>query len=167
VSNNALQPWFIHDTAWPLIPYCLHCVCVYVCVCVYIYIYIGLTRNILCVEWTYSHTCFWNNIPRVSRFLVNHPKVQGLADSKLTVLSGIHPWVHKEISWSPSLYQQSRIGVVWFCQLETNPVTWNLSSYHHVQVPGRAGMLFNETERAVCRKNWCWDGAVRAAYIGS
>ncbi len=31
---------------------------------------------------------FGTNIPRVSRFWVNQPKVQGLADGKLTVLSG-------------------------------------------------------------------------------
>ncbi len=34
---------------------------------------------------------FGTNIPQVSRFWVNQPKVQGLADSKLTVLSVIHP----------------------------------------------------------------------------
>ncbi len=29
------------------------------------------------------------------------------------------------------IYQQSRIGVVWFCKLKTNPVTVNLFIYHH------------------------------------
>ncbi len=31
------------------------------------------------------------HIPRVSKVWVNQPKVQGLAEGKLTVLSGIHP----------------------------------------------------------------------------
>ncbi len=43
----------------------------------------------------------------------------------------IKAWVDKESWWSASWYQQSRIGVVWFCQLETNPVTLNLFIYHH------------------------------------
>ncbi len=46
-------------------------------------------------------------------------------------------WVDRESWWSASWYQQSRIGVVWFCQLKTNPVTLNLFIYHHGTGPRR------------------------------
>ncbi len=37
--------------------------------------------------------------------------------------SGSKPELTKTLDWSASWYQLSQIGVVWFCQLETNPVT--------------------------------------------
>ncbi len=40
-------------------------------------------------------------------------------------------WVDRESWWSASWYQQSQIGVVWFCQLKTYPITLNLLIYHH------------------------------------
>ncbi len=40
-------------------------------------------------------------------------------------------WVDRESWWSASWYQQSQIGVVWFCQLKTYPITLNLFIYHH------------------------------------
>ncbi len=40
-------------------------------------------------------------------------------------------WVDRESWWSASWYQQSQIGVVWFCQLKTNPITLSLLIYHH------------------------------------
>ncbi len=44
-------------------------------------------------------------------------------------------WVDTESWWSASWYQQSRIGVVWFCQLKTNSVTLNLLANIMVQAP--------------------------------
>ncbi len=38
-------------------------------------------------------------------------------------------WVDRESWWSASWYQQSQIGVVWFCQFKTNPITLNLFIY--------------------------------------
>ncbi len=52
----------------------------------------------------------------------------------------IKAWVVKENWWSASWYQQSQIGVVWFCQLKTNPVTLHLFFYHHGTGP--------------CLRNW-------------
>ncbi len=40
-------------------------------------------------------------------------------------------WVDRESWWSASWYQQSRIELVWFCQLRTNPVTQSLFSHYH------------------------------------
>ncbi len=40
-------------------------------------------------------------------------------------------WVDRESWWSASWYQQSQIGVVWFCQLKTYPIILNLFIYHH------------------------------------
>ncbi len=39
-------------------------------------------------------------------------------------------WVDRESWWSASWYRQSRIGVVWFCQLKTY-ITLNLLIYRH------------------------------------
>ncbi len=54
----------------------------------------------------------------------------------------IKAWVDKESWWSVSWYQQSQIGVVWFCQLETNPVTLNLFIYHHGTGPSSESTPF-------------------------
>ncbi len=45
-------------------------------------------------------------------------------------------WVDRESWWSASWYQESQIGVVWFCQLKTYPITLNLFIYHHGTGPG-------------------------------
>ncbi len=45
-------------------------------------------------------------------------------------------WVDRESWWSASWYQQSQIGVVWFCQLKTYPITLSLFIYHHGTGPG-------------------------------
>ncbi len=40
-------------------------------------------------------------------------------------------WVDRKSWWSNSWYRQSQIGLVWFCQLKTNPVILSLLSHHH------------------------------------
>ncbi len=44
-------------------------------------------------------------------------------------------WVDRESWWLASWYQQSRIGLVWFCQLKTNPVTLSCSGNIMVHAP--------------------------------
>ncbi len=54
-------------------------------------------------------------------------------------------WVDRESWWSASWYQQSQIGVVWFCQLKTNPLTLNLFIYHHGTGPWSLAPTFINT----------------------
>ncbi len=61
----------------------------------------------------------------------------------------IKAWVDKESWWSASWYQQSRIGVVWFCQLKTNPVTLNLFIYHHGTGPWRVFLIWPTVVKGV------------------
>ncbi len=49
-------------------------------------------------------------------------------------------WVDRDSWWSASWYQQSQIGLVWFCQLKTNPVTLSLFSHHHGTGPRFTGL---------------------------
>lgn len=48
----------------------------------------------------------------------------------LSTNSGSKPEL-TESWWSASWYQQSRTGVIWFCQCKTNPVTLSLLHCHH------------------------------------
>jgi len=51
--------------------------------------------------------------------------------AKLLNSGRIKAWVDRESWWSASLYQRSLVGLVWFCQLETNHATLSLFNYHH------------------------------------
>ncbi len=57
-------------------------------------------------------------------------------------------WVDRESWWSASWYQQSQIGVVWFCQLKTYPITLNLFIYHHGTGP--RGHIYKNKQK----KHW-------------
>lgn len=53
--------------------------------------------------------------------------------------------------WSPSWYKQSLTGLVWFCQLKTNPITISLFDSHRGYGPGVWKLIqicFNLTFRA-------------------
>ncbi len=60
----------------------------------------------------------------------------------------IKAWVDKARWWSASWYQQSWIGVVWFCQIKTNPVTLNfvhLPSWYRSQVISKDSKTLSST----------------------
>ncbi len=60
----------------------------------------------------------------------------------------IKAWVDKARWCSASWYQQSWIGVVWFCQIKTNPVTLNfvhLPSWYRTQVISKDGKTPSST----------------------
>ncbi len=63
--------------------------------------------------------CDWLLITDVTHSCAHAPLAQDQA------------WVDRESWWSASWYQQSWIGLVLFCQLQTNPVTLSLFSHHH------------------------------------
>ncbi len=76
----------------------------------------------LALSWEVNHTC------SVLWLAVRHWCHHSCARAPLTQDQA---WVDRESWWSASWYQQSQIGVVWFCQLKTYPITLNLFIYHH------------------------------------
>ncbi len=69
-----------------------------------------------------------------------------------TPLTQDQAWVDRESWWSASWYQQSQIGVVWFCQIKTYPITLNLFIYHQGTGP--------------CTSWFCWVRCVpRSTYF--
>ncbi len=73
--------------------------------------------HLLCCE-----ACDWLFATDVTHSCAHAPQTQDQS------LSWQRNW------WSASWYQQSQIGVLWFCQLETNPVTRICSATIMVQV---------------------------------
>ncbi len=51
-------------------------------------------------------------------------------------------WVDRESWWSASWYQHSRIGLVWFSQLKTNPVTCFFCQHHGTGTRSHGGHSF-------------------------